>query len=33
MIDGKQYLAIAVSVGENLDHVRSGIIAFALPDM
>ena len=32
MVDGKQYLAIAVSIGENLSHEKCAIVAFALPD-
>ncbi|NND33592.1 MAG: pyrroloquinoline quinone-dependent dehydrogenase [Saprospiraceae bacterium] len=30
-IDGRQYIVIAVSIGENLQHHKCGIIAFALP--
>jgi quinoprotein glucose dehydrogenase len=33
MLDGKQYVVIAVSIGEDLNHVKSGIIAYALPDV
>lgn len=32
MINGKQYISIAVSIGENLNHTKSGIITFSLPN-
>jgi quinoprotein glucose dehydrogenase len=31
-IEGRQYIAIAVSIGESLSHIKSGIICFSLPD-
>ena len=30
-IDGKQYITIAVSIGERLNHTESGMISFSLP--
>ncbi len=30
-VNGRQFIAIAVSVGENLQHHKSGIVTFALP--
>lgn len=29
-VNGRQYIAIAVSIGENLNHTKSAVIAFAL---
>ena len=31
-VNNKQYIAIAVSIGESFRHDRSGIVTFALPD-
>lgn len=31
MINGTQYLSIAVSIGENLSHEKSGVVTFRLP--
>ncbi|MCB0685412.1 MAG: PQQ-binding-like beta-propeller repeat protein [Saprospiraceae bacterium] len=32
MLDGRQYISIAVSIGENLSHERCAIVTFSLPD-
>ena len=31
-VDGRQYIAIAVSIGESFNHTKCGIITYALPD-
>jgi quinoprotein glucose dehydrogenase len=31
-VAGKQYIAIAVSIGENLQHHNSAVVVFALPE-
>ncbi|GJM29327.1 MAG: hypothetical protein DHS20C17_19620 [Cyclobacteriaceae bacterium] len=31
-IDGRQYVSIAVSIGEDFNHTKSGMVTFALPE-